>query len=131
MIATTSALCEEQLRSPVAPGRENEFGRTAASNGASSSAVLHTGCRRIRCPDGGNGYFSDRNHSLGRHPVLETAQPAGAHGAQNAQAAIRDRRGAWPHLAFHPYAYLLDRGPFARHGRLARFHHAVAHHRRL
>ena len=60
------------------------------------------------------GGLPARRRFSGRPSVPAAAQPARAHGAQDPEAAVRDRRRARPDRALHPHAYLLDRGPVAR-----------------
>src|SRR5215471_15495961 len=77
------------------------------------STVVHYPSRRDGCTDGRNGVVSDgRGRSL-RPPFSPAAHFAGAHGTPDAQAAVRDRGGAWSPRAVHPHTPVLGGGTAA------------------
>ncbi len=59
-------------------------------------------------------HHSGALHSVVRQLVLSVAHPAGAHGAQISQAAVRDRRRPGPSCPLHPHPSFLGGGSAAR-----------------
>src|SRR3954454_21177178 len=81
--------CPQLAPSDFLIGREL-VERPDSSNGAASSAFLSRPRKRDGYADGRDGPLPDRNRALGRHAVLEIAQPTRADGAQVTEAAVRD-----------------------------------------
>src|SRR6185437_14679826 len=103
----------------LAAGEELFLDRSASSDDAASSAVLHRQARRNRRPDDRDGHFPHSGGARRRQHLFASAFAAGANGTQVAKTTVRNRRGAVPDRTLHPYPYFLDCGAAARADRPA------------
>src|SRR6516162_9383481 len=93
--------------------------RAASPDDAAPSAVLSRQAGRNRRLDDRDGDLPDRRRAWRRQSLPASAFIARTHGAQIAEAAVRNCRRAGIARPLHSYSPALDRGPPARPGRSA------------